>query len=292
MTLDPVCAGDDSGAVIDLRPGRQVQSARALPPDGHLCWAYQDRAEFHQRAAEFLAEAVADGWRVHFVGAQPAARLREELAAILGDVPEEAAVFELDEFYVLDDRGSVVPEASVAARAAAFRGHGRPTRTVVDPTELVRTAEQREAFTRFEYLVDRRMNEAGSAAMCAYDAQVLAPAAIAELACLHPFVSPGTTLFRVFAQPEASFALAGEIDRSCRPLFARTLERVLPFCADGPLLVDGRGLGFIDHHGLHTLGAAARRHGSTVVLRTGAHAPAAELIRVLGLSDLIVAEAA
>lgn len=99
-------------------------------------------------------------------------------------------------------------------------------------------------------------------------------------------------LFRLFAQPDSTFELAGEVDRFARSSFARTLERILPLCPDGPLVVDARGLEFIDHHGLHTLASAARRRGVTVVLRTRAQSPTAELVRVLGLSDRIVAEVA
>ncbi|MGQ0843608.1 MAG: MEDS domain-containing protein [Sporichthyaceae bacterium] len=278
--------------MIAPRSGRQVVSARHLPPDSHLCWAYSGRADFLERAAEFVADASAQGWRVQYVGVGPHERLREELAGILGGADADAVVYELEEFYVLDGRGIVAPERTVAARVAAVREHGRTTRTVVDGTELVRTQEQREAFARYEYLVDRRLNAAGSAALCAYGAEVLAPAAIAELACLHPFVGPGTAAFRVFAQPGASFALAGVVDRSSRPLFARTLARVLPYCADGTLIVDGRGLAFIDHHGLHTLGSVAQRHGAQVVLRTATRSAAASVVRLLGLQDLIVAEAA
>lgn len=269
-----------------------MHSARNLPPDGHLCWAYRDRGEFFERAAEFLAEAVAGGWLIQYVGAGSRRELRADLDRLPGGVPADAELYALDEFYAIGHRGAVLPEASVEARAACAQAHGRPTRTVVDPTALVRTPEQREAFARFEFLVDARMQQAGSAALCAYDAAVLAPAEIAELACLHPYAGVGSSLFRIYAQPGAGFALAGEIDRSCRPLFARTLERIAPLCPDGPLVVDGRQLQYIDHHGLHTLGAAAWRRGSIVTLWTGAQSATPDVVRLLGLDDLIVSEAA
>lgn len=269
-----------------------MHSARNLPPDGHLCWAYQDRGEFFERAAEFLAEAVATGALIQYVGAGSLRELRADFDGLLDEVPADARLYTLDEFYVLGHRGVVLPEASIEARAACARAHGRPTRTVVDPTALVRTPEQREAFARFEFLVDVRMQQAGSAALCAYDAELLAPAEIAELACLHPYAGIGSSMFRIFAQPGAAFALAGEVDRSCRPLFARALERIVPLCPAGPLVVDGRRLEYIDHHGLHTLGAAARRRGSTVTLWTGAQSATPDVLRLLGLDDLIVSGAA
>jgi hypothetical protein len=104
--------------------------------------------------------------------------------------------------------------------------------------------------------------------------------------------SPAAELFRLFAQPDATFALAGEVDRFARSSFARTLEQVLPPTPEGPLVVDARLLEFIDHHGLHTLASAARRRGTTVVLRIRPQSATPELVRVLGLSDRIVAEVA
>lgn len=269
-----------------------MHSARNLPPDGHVCWAYSGRGEFFERAGEFLAEAAANGVLIQYVGAGSGRELRADLPEILDEIPADAAVYTLDEFYAVGHRGVVLPEASVEARAACARAHGRPTRTVVDPSALVRTPEQREAFARFEFLVDGRMQRAGSAALCAFDAEVLAPAEVAELACLHPYAGAGSSLFRIFAQPGAAFALAGEVDRSCRSLFARALERIVPLCPEGPLVVDGRRLQYIDHHGLHTLGSAARRRGATVTLWTDAQSATPDVLRLLGLDDLIVSQAA
>lgn len=101
-----------------------------------------------------------------------------------------------------------------------------------------------------------------------------------------------SALFRLNAAPDSTFELAGEIDRFARSSFARTLERILPLRPDGPLVVDARGLEFIDHHGLHTLASAAHRRGTTVVLRTRAQSPTGELVRALGLSDRIALEVA
>ncbi len=274
----------------DPRPAYAVPSARDLPSDSHLCWAFADRAEFQARTAEYLAEAVDAGVPIQYIGSGSVADLRVELRHILGAIPVGTEVFTLNEFYEIDARGVVRPEATLKARAAAAETVRQP-RIVVDATDMVRTAEQREAFARWEFLADGQIPALGSA-LCAYDKQVLAPSEVAELACMHPFVSRGSALFRIYAQPGASFALAGEVDRSCRPLFARALERVLSLCPEGPLVVDARRLIFIDHHGLHTLASAARRRGTTVLLRTAAHSATVELVRVLGLTDRIAAEAA
>ena len=256
--LDPVCPVHNSDSVSTPRPAQVVASARDLPADGHLCWAYTDRAEFFERAGQFLTDAVAAGRPIKYVANRPVEVLRAELAEIVGHFPAEAAVFELDEFYCRDARGAIRPEATIKARVAVAQPHpGGLACAVVDATDMVRTVEQREAFARWEFLVDRHWDALAIGAMCAYDAQLLGPAAVSELACMHPFVSRGSSLFRIFTTPEATFALAGEVDRFARASFARTLERILPLCPDGPVVVDARGLEFIDHHGLHTL--ACRR---------------------------------
>jgi len=73
----------------------------------------------------------------------------------------------------------------------------------------VHTPEQRAAFARLEYLIDHQISVLPASALCAYDVAELGAAAVAELACLHPYTSTGATLFRLYAEPGAECALDG-----------------------------------------------------------------------------------
>lgn len=281
---------------IDLvRDGGVVDSAGGVTPCGHVCWAYRNRPEFLARAAQYLIDGIESGQRVEFV-TDDVDRLHAELTVL----PTGRQLLD-------DDRGGVATvatfdwllgssevgdaEAAVAARVAAIE-HALADRytgfrAVIDATAIVRTAAQRAAFARFEYLIDRQMRVLPIAAMCAYDVRDLGSAAVCELACLHPFVNDDAVEFRLYAEDGAEFALAGEIDLACRELFDTTLGRVVPL-ADGPkIIVDGRPLEFIDPRGLCVLERHARELDRQLVLRSGSPT-IARVVELLGLRALRV----
>lgn len=59
--------------------------------------------------------------------------------------------------------------------------------------------QRRDAFARYEHLLDRRMSTEPISALCAFDVAELGHSAVAELACLHPFTSDGASPFRLYA---------------------------------------------------------------------------------------------
>lgn len=93
-------------------------------------------------------------------------------------------------------------------------------------------------------------------------------------------------MFHLYAEQGVDFALAGEIDLSCAQLFGATLERMMDLSAGPELVVDMRGLTFIDHLRLLVLAELARSAGHTLVLHTGISGPVARVIKLLGLPDL------
>ncbi|MGH4002161.1 MAG: MEDS domain-containing protein, partial [Pseudonocardiaceae bacterium] len=198
-------------------------------------------------------------------------------------------VSSVDEFYsqsgVLDPVRAA--EASVSASERTLAAGYTGFRAVVDATEMVRTPAQREVFARFEYLIDRKMSVLPVSALCAYDVGELGSAAVAEMACLHPLASAGSTLFRLYAAEGVDFALAGEIDLSCADLFGRTLGRTVPLSSGPELIVDARELAFIDHRGLLALAKAAQRCDATMILRDARHS-VARVIELLELPHLQV----
>lgn len=282
--------------VATMRLSRVVDSARGLLPHSHLCWAYRDRSEFRARAGECMAGAYAAGQWIEYVGEGDAEALWDELAGL--DGVEEildgggVGVSSVHEFYEFVGHSDVVdPITAVAKRVAAteqavaagYTGF----RIVVDATPVARTPEQREAFARFEYLVDREMAALPVSALCAYDVSELGTAAVSEMACLHPLVNDGSALFRLYADQDVEFALAGEIDLSDGALFATTLGRTVALSSGPELIVDGRGLEFIDHRGLLAVECQAREHDREVVLRSRS-ATVARMAELLPLKALRV----
>jgi anti-anti-sigma regulatory factor len=276
-----------------MRGSGVVDSADGLLPFGHLGWAYADRAEFRQRAAEYAADGIAAGQHVEYVGAAD----RDELHAELAELPVTGpaldagslAVTPVREYYEFVPGSDVVDaEAAVAKRvtaaedavAAGYTG----SRAVVDATAVARTGEQRDAFARFEYLIDQKMATLPVSAVCAYDSAQLGPAA-AELVCLHPFVGSNTTTFQLYAQPHADFALAGEIDLTDRETLATTLRRVVARRTGDALVVDATGLEFIDHRNLLELARHGGGSDAPVVLR-GAPRSVIRLAGLLGLTNV------
>jgi hypothetical protein len=220
---------------------------------------------------EFMADGVKGGQRVEYIGSGNIEHLRGELLHVDGAevVLDDGGVgfSSVRDFYRFSGHSGVVdPAASVAASvsdaemalAAGYTG----LRAVVDATAVVRTPQQREAFARYEHLLDRRMSAEPISAMCAYDVGQLGRQAVAEMACLHPATSEGVASFRLHADDRVDLALAGEVDISSLDLFGTALGRVLPLSSVGhELVVDGRGLTFMNHRGL----LAVDRHAATSV---------------------------
>ncbi len=289
--------GSQPKNLANLGPMRMVgvvDSARGLAPHGHLCWAYRDRAEFRARAAEFMADGIAAGQWIEYVGSGSTEALRAELNELEGINADGAGieVSPVGDFYRFTGHGDVVdPVAAVAARvdatekalAAGYTG----LRAVVDATAVVRSAEQRDAFARYEHLLDREMCVLPASTLCAYDAGELGSAAVAELACLHPVTKAGSAPFQLHAERGVGFALVGDIDLSCDELFATTLRRVVPLSCGPELVVEGRAVQFIDHRRLLLLAEATQRAGATVVLRNPP-STAARVIEILKLPGVRV----
>lgn len=106
------------------RLSASVGSAAGLTPHSHLCWGYRSRTEFRTRAREFMADGMAAGQWIDFVGGGSIDQVLEELLS-LDDV--ERAVDDGDigfssvwDFYRFSSQPGVVdPVASVATRISA-----------------------------------------------------------------------------------------------------------------------------------------------------------------------------
>lgn len=274
-----------------MRAAGVVGSARGLVPFGHVCWGYADRDEFRARAAEYVADGLAAGQWIEYIGDGDADELRREFAA-LPDGPElldagRVGVYGLDECFRIGPDGIVDPQRTVALRLAAaeqaladgFSG----VRAIHDATSLARTPQQREALVRLEHLIDRKMSVLPASALCAYDVAELGPTTVTELASVHPYVNGDVTHFRLYADEDTGLALAGELDLASDELFVQTLTRTLAAREPGEgaraLDVDVHGLGFADHRAILAMDAAARANERQLVL----HAASPILRKLAGL---------
>ncbi len=275
-----------------MRPHGAVASAAGLLPFGHLGLGFQNRAEFVDRAAEYIADGLQHNQYVAYVGDLSCAELRRELAAMPGVAghPESGGILvkSAKDYYpfcagsdVLDAETAVAMYAQVAQEAIANGYSG--FRAVVDVTPVARSCEQREALATAEYLNDQQIAVGPFSAMCAYDTSQLGPAA-EELLCLHPFVGSTSVTFRLYAEPAAGvdFALAGEIDAYGNKLFATILQRAWPLGGGHTLCIGARGLEFIGHEQLLLLDRRARQERREIRLLTDQPV----LMRLVTLLDL------
>lgn len=258
-----------------MRHQGELTSATGLIPFGHVAWGYRNRAEFLTRAAEYIADGLAQNQRIRYASDRSRDALLGELAEMgFTDAvrSEQISVTPVWEHYRFVSGSDVVdPELTLAVSMVALE-HMAATgcsgcRAVVDGAVLARTPEQRAAFSRLEFLVDQAMVRLPFSALCAYDLELLGDTA-KELMCLHPFVSRGVVGFRIYAEPDSDFALAGEIDGAGYEAFTTALLHIWPLTTGDELIIDAHGLDFITHRELFAIDQLGGADGRPAVLRT------------------------
>lgn len=271
-----------------MRRFGSVESVRGLGRQDHLCWGFDQPGDFRDNAAEFLSDGLARGLKVGYV-VSSVQQLTDELGEIdgLDDLIDRGAVetISVESLYGAND--AVEPEATVAAYAAAtekalaegFDGF----RVSADATTLVATAPGREAFARYEVLVDRYMSFHPFSAMCGYSTAAVGGRVSAELACLHPLTRFGTAPFQLFNMEDGAIRLVGDVDLAGWDMFRLALNRIDDGKSD--MVVDLSSVGFIDHRGLSLLADYARETDRTVVLR-GAPPMVTKVVEILPLRHL------
>ncbi len=276
-----------------VRASGAVDGVSGLGLHDHVCWSYDDAAEFRRHARDFLAEGLALGQRVCYLGEAPAHELAAELRAVGGlDRALQHGSAQVTPIWDVYRPDAVIePEAQVAAYALAteraladgFAG----LRVAADGTALVRKPAQLDAVARYEHLVDHYMAARPFAALCGYDRVELGERAVAELACMHPSANRNAAPFQLYGSIDCSAELAGEVDLLGADLFPAALRRANLRPCGGVVTLDAARVSFIDHRGLLALDDHAREHGVVVVLRTKLSAPA-RVIEALNLTGVRV----
>lgn len=266
-----------------MRTSGVTDAVVGMNPNNHLCWPFDDFAEFRARAAEFLVDGLKQGQRACYVarGDDLATHLESEpvLAEALRDGRAEVAGLE-------SRHHAVTPEEQVEAYAeatrAAIRDGHTGLRVAADATSLVLSSGSLDAFCRYEHLIDKYMTTAPFSAMCGYHRSELPEPAIARLNSLHPVNNARCAPFRLHATADG-IALDGEIDGVSLDLLSLALHNAAP--ARDPLLVDATRLRFIDHHGLLALHGYARSNAATLMLRSQ-RSSLPRLVSILELRDV------
>lgn len=251
----------------------------------HRGFGYRNRAEFHARAAEYIAAGLAHNQCVVYVGAGGHDELRAELATLPGLTDTSAVkVTPAHEIYGVPTGTDIIdPQAAVAAWTAAAenaiqQGYAGIC-AVSDVTSLAGRAEQRKALARFEFLIDQKLAVDQPAVtlpislLCAYHLDDAA-SDTAELICLHRVVGgPRPPTFRLHAGSAADLALAGEIDAACGHTFITALQWICPLINGNTVVIDAENLEFVSHRPLLAVESYARATDLHIVLRTSQRIP-------------------
>ncbi|MGF1663051.1 MAG: MEDS domain-containing protein [Kineosporiaceae bacterium] len=252
-----------------------VSSARGRPSGDHLCWPFRGPGDLAAAARDFVAEGLARGERVAYVGHGSQALLAEVLDDVVG------LDHHLRRGHVLvapvvpaadpdsGDRGDEVAALAEMGRAARAEGYAG-LRVLADVTPRVTGPSRRAGYLAVEHRLDRLCREGAVTAMCAYDVERLGEAAAAELATAHSSARTGVTPFVVRAATTADLSLAGQVDVFSADALELTLRRLDLPLPQGPVVVDVAELDLVDHHGLLALDRWAGSLGVAVLLRGSA----------------------
>lgn len=278
-----------------MRTVGPVRSLFTLGTNDHVCWPYDDLSSLSANVVEFLSDGVARGLRVAYAGPGDRIELEARVAG-LTDVDRLLTSGGL-EFIALDEvygpESSVDADAAVAAYAAAtekaladgYRGF----RVGADVTQMVRSPEQLDSFTRYEARVDRYAAAHPFSAMCAYDVQ-LGPEALAEIASVHPVSPAALTPFHVFSTADGALGVAGEVDLFSAEQFRQALERIRLAPHATAVVWDLSAAAFLDHHALAAMDAVAGRLGLPGLVH-GAPRIVRRLMQLVPLSHLRIVDA-
>jgi MEDS: MEthanogen/methylotroph, DcmR Sensory domain len=253
-----------------------TQAAAGFVQFTHLAWAYHHNEELAAHALEYAEDGIAAGEYVELVGLGsmedlhgPLRRMTRSSTVRRALESGHAGIRDTAGFYQLAGE-AVDPEASVArrvaaladARAAGLNGY----RMVVDCTAAARTRQQRDAFARYEHLLDRQIIQEPIAALCAYNVRALGLVPAAEMACMHPSASPRATPFHLYAEHDAGFGITGTLSDGSVPLFLAALRR-LGKPTGSELVIDAHSAAYIGRQAVAALSTYAQEMNVTAVLR-------------------------
>lgn len=279
-----------------MRTAGDVATPDGLGVHDHLCWVYDDAADLHRRATSFLADGIEMGLAGVWVGTKPHDELAADLVGLDVESLERSGALSILALPPAREAGEgpTDPQEQAdfweawtrQATADGFRG----LRAAGDTTDWVRRPEEQAVHLAYEAALDHVTRRVPMSVLCAFDRSRLGADVAAAFAELHPLVSPGAAPFQVYFADEHDLTLRGEVDVSDTTALRRTLEIVVPGAGPAELHVDARELRFIDHRGLLELEGFGAGRRSTLVLHGAAATCAREMVGLLDLGHVRVAE--
>lgn len=242
-----------------MRPSGLLDRPAGVERGDHVCWAYEDDAAFEDAALRFLADGLARGDRLLWVGDGAEDRLRRS-SGPLADVDGLTARGTLQVLSVAEGyaaAGTFAPERQLpfydaATRRAIDDGY-RGLRVVAEITGLAADETQRAQLLRWEHLADDFVAHGpGFSALCAYRSDLLPADAVADVVSVHPLahtVGPGPG-FRLWFD-EGALRLGGDVDAFTAGRLAGLLATT--HVADRVVTLDLAELSFIDLAGVRAI---------------------------------------
>jgi anti-anti-sigma regulatory factor len=262
----------------------------------HLCRAVD-------RPGQVVAEAVASlcaetpAGQTALVLAPPE---NEELAGSIADLAAEASVDAGGDLASVDvvpcathagfgtiDADATVERLEVAVAAAL--GSGRTGLRVVAVLAQAPTDPRVwSSLLAWEHALDRWRSTRAVTLTCLVDRTVLGDSRVHEFACLHQrVVTTGVPVPFQLYHRAGRLVLEGEIDTFSAPLLRRALAHLRPG-TDARLVVDARGLAFVNHRGIQAIvDGLAARHPAGVTL-AGAPAVPLRLLENMGIEPAVL----
>jgi anti-anti-sigma regulatory factor len=260
----------------------------------HPYVAYAEGSELRTAAAGFLSDGLNLGQRVGYFGWGGSDALRDRANGLAG-LDElirggTAHVVSLDDHFnrdVAPEPAALVAFWSAATDAAVLAGF-TALRVVTDTTPWVQPDKERPGFLRADHLVDRYRLDHPFAQLCAGDSTILDDDALAEIACIHPSSEGVSVPFHVHATLGADLALDGELDAFMVSLLERVISSVQGKGATEELVLDVKGLAFVEHRSLLALQRHAEESGVRSVLLRNPSRVAGRMVELLDLSRVHV----
>jgi anti-anti-sigma regulatory factor len=258
----------------------------------HVCWVYEDNADFAAVARRYLEDGLARGERLLYVGEPHSADLRADsgpLADVDGLIARGALqVLDLSAGY--EGSGPFTPqeqlafydEATAKARAEGYTG----LCVVAEISGLAADPLRRSELVRWEHLADEFIGSgSGMRALCAYRGD-LGGDALADVSSVHPLVRDraGGPPFRVGFEGD-TLAVAGALDTFA----ADRLDQVLTgtHVDRSPVTLDLSRVEFVDVGGCRTIarwGRLLQDRGARLEL-TGTSRVFRRMWRILGFDE-------
>jgi DcmR-like sensory protein len=267
--------------------GLPVPAVLAPGLTDHLCHAY-GAGELFDHARSYLAAGIAIGQRAMIVAPAGEVTLAREIAdAAARDGGGTGPVDVLDLSRIVGDGGVDIASMlrSLDAELTSALDQGFAGLRIVAMLTLVATEPLlRHALGAWEHAVGQWQSTRPVSSACCFDRSVLGDKTVQELACLHPrVVTNGPPVpFRLYFRG-GQLVLEGEVDSFSAPLLAHAVQHVRAVPGER-LVIDARGLGFLNHRALTVLvEGLARRCGGVTLLGGPAIVPG--LLPGLGIGD-------